>query len=187
MMGSFSMIGWSASTLQSSTRSGLVSARRWQSPHIVGGHGLQRLAQPFDKLRPAVVIAHRIDHQLESESPARLENLHHHLDHFGIHRRRFRADGFRADLEELPVAALLRPLAAEHGADVVELLHAGALVEPVLDVGADHRRGVLRPQRERRAVAVLERVHFLADDVGIRAHAAREELRLLEIGVRISL
>src|SRR2546423_1459219 len=26
------MIGWSASTLQSSTRSGFVTARRWQSP-----------------------------------------------------------------------------------------------------------------------------------------------------------
>jgi hypothetical protein len=28
------MIGWSAGTLQSSTRSGLVTARRWQSAHI---------------------------------------------------------------------------------------------------------------------------------------------------------
>ena len=36
MDGSASMIGWSASTLQSSTRNGLVSARRWQSPHIWG-------------------------------------------------------------------------------------------------------------------------------------------------------
>ena len=28
------MIGWSSGTLQSSTRSGLASARRWQSSHI---------------------------------------------------------------------------------------------------------------------------------------------------------
>jgi hypothetical protein len=28
-------MGWSAGTLQSSTRSGFVSARRWQSSHIV--------------------------------------------------------------------------------------------------------------------------------------------------------
>ena len=75
---------------------------------------------------------------------------------------------------ELPVAALLRALAPEHRADVVELLHARALVQPVLDVGANHRGGVLRPQRERGAVAVLEGVHFLGDDVGILAHAARE-------------
>ena len=50
----------------------------------------------------------------------------------------------------------------------------------MLDVGADHRRRVLRAQRERRAVAVLERVHLLGDDVGLFADAAREQLRLLE-------
>ena len=126
------------------------------------------------------MIAHRIDHQLESRKPRGLENFQHHLDDLGIHRRRFRADGFRANLEKLAVAPLLRPLAAEHGADVVELLHARPLIQPVLDVGANYRCRVFRPQRERRTVAVLERVHFLADDVGIRAHAAREELRFLE-------
>ena len=30
------MMGWSSGTLQSSTRSGLVTARRWQSPHMRG-------------------------------------------------------------------------------------------------------------------------------------------------------
>ena len=98
---------------------------------------------------------------MKSVEPGAREDLDHHLDHFGVDEGRFRADGFRADLEELAVAAFLRALAAEHGADVVELLHAGALVEPVLDVGADHGRGVLRAQRERGAVAVLEGVHFL--------------------------
>ena len=112
-------------------------------------------------------------------SPAPLQNLHHHLDDFGVHQRRFRPDGLRADLEELPVAPLLRALAAEHRTDVVELLHAGTLVEAVLDVGADHRGGVLRPQRERGPV-IVKGVHFLGDDVGLRAHAAREQLRLLE-------
>ena len=33
------MIGWSSGTLQSSTRSGLVTARRWQSTHIFGASG----------------------------------------------------------------------------------------------------------------------------------------------------
>ena len=50
----------------------------------------------------------------------------------------------------------------------------------MLDVGADHRRGVFRPQRERGSVAVLESVHFLGDDVGFCAHAAGEELRLFQ-------
>jgi hypothetical protein len=84
------------------------------------------------------------------------------------------------DLEELAVAPLLWPLAPEHRADVVEFLHARPLIEPVLDIGADHRRRIFRPQRKRRPVAVLEGIHFLAHDIGIRAHAAREELRLLK-------
>ena len=109
-----------------------------------------------------------------------LEDLDHHLDHFGVDHRRFRPDGLRADLEELAVAALLRTLAAEHRADVVELLHAGPLVEAVLDVGADHRGGVLGTQRERGLVAIVEGVHLLGDDVGFFADAAREQLRLLE-------
>ncbi len=50
----------------------------------------------------------------------------------------------------------------------------------MLDVGANHRRGVLRPQRDGGAVAVLERVHFLRDDIGFLPDAAREKLRLLE-------
>ena len=109
-----------------------------------------------------------------------MQDLDHHLDHFGVDDRRFRPDRLRADLKELAVAALLRALAAEHRADVVELLHARKLIQAVLDVGAHHRRGVLRPQRQRRAVAILEGVHLLADDVGFFAHAAREQLRLFE-------
>ena len=35
MRGSLSMMGWSSGTLQSKTRSGLVTARRWQSAHIL--------------------------------------------------------------------------------------------------------------------------------------------------------
>ena len=108
------------------------------------------------------------------------EDLHDHLDDFGVDHGRVRADGFGADLEELAVAALLRAFAAEHRADVVELLEAGLLVEPVLDVGADHRGGVFGTQGEGTAVAVLEGVHLLADDVGLFADAAREQLGLLE-------
>ncbi len=36
MRGSASIVAWSCGTLQSRTRSGFVSARRWQSPHIDG-------------------------------------------------------------------------------------------------------------------------------------------------------
>ena len=145
-------------------------------------HRFQLLPQALDVLRTAVAVAHGIDQKLETGQASPLEDFHHHLDHLGIHVSGFRADGLGADLVELPVAALLRALAPEHGPQVVELLHAGTLVEPVLDVGADHRCRALGPQREGAAVAVLEGVHFLGDNVGFLAHAAREQLRLLEDG-----
>ena len=117
---------------------------------------------------------------LKPVSPERLQDLHHHLDHFGVDGRRIGADGLRADLEELAVAAFLRALAAEHGSDVVELLDAGSLVEAMLDVGAHHRGGGFRAEGERGAVAVLEGVHLFADDVGFFADAAGEQSGLFE-------
>ena len=125
-------------------------------------------------------IADRVQNQSGILQSRAAQDLDHHFDHFGIDDRRFRADGFRADLKELAIAALLRALAAEHRADVVELLDAGNLVQAMLDIGAHHRRGGFRAQRERGAVAILPGVHFLADDVGVFAHAAREQRRLLE-------
>ena len=107
--------------------------------------------------------------------PAPRKDLDDHLDHFGVDGRRLRPDGLRADLEELAIAAFLRTLAAEHGADVIQLLDTGKLIHPVLDVGTDHRRGGFRAQGERTAVAVLEGIHLLGDDVGFRAHAAGEQ------------
>ena len=126
------MMGWSSGTLQSSTRSGLVSARRWQSPHKLLGH----VSELFLEQAPRIAGGNCASptELMQSLIPAEagaLEDLDHHLDHFGIDHRRFRTDGLGADLEELAVAALLRTLAAEHGADVVELLHAGALVQTV--------------------------------------------------------
>src|SRR6185437_5664816 len=49
----------------------------------------------------------------------------------------------------------------EHRANVVKLLHAGALVEAVFDISANHRRGVFGAQNEARTVAVFKGVHFL--------------------------
>ena len=126
------------------------------------------------------MIAYRVDQQAEALEPDALQDLDHQLDDLGVHHRGFRSDGLRADLEELAVAAFLRPLAAEHRADIVKFLHTRPLVEAVLDVGADHRRGVLRTQRERGLVAVREGVHFLGDDIGFFADAAGKKLRLFE-------
>ena len=141
---------------------------------------LQLLAQPGHVLRPAIGVAHGVDQQLESGQPDGLQDLDHHLDHFRVDHRRLRPDRLRPDLVELPIPPLLRPFAPEHRADIVQLLHARTLVEAVLDVGADHRRRVLRTQRQRSVIAVLERVHFLGDDVGFLADATREQLRFFQ-------
>src|SRR6185312_7809023 len=143
-------------------------------------HFLERLAQTQDKLWPAIVIADRINQQLESIEASAQQYLHHHLDHLGVHGRRFRSNRFGADLKKLPVAALLRALPPEHRPHVVELRNAGLLVEPVFEIRAHHRRRGLGSQRQRTPVAILERVHLLAHDVGVRSNAAREKLRLFE-------
>ena len=52
----------------------------------------------------------------------------------------------------------------------------------MLDIGAHDRRRRLRTQCQRLVVAVFESVHFLRDDVGVRADAAPEQRRLLEHG-----
>ncbi len=52
----------------------------------------------------------------------------------------------------------------------------------MLDVGAAHRSGALRPERQRAAAAVIEGVHLLLHDVGGLPHPAREQLRRLERG-----
>jgi hypothetical protein len=120
----------------------LVTARRWQSSHIwpttgaVGGRA----------------------HGVQLEGPAGnaqlVEQGGQHFQYFGIAQRRLaacrgRSNDFCADLEELPVAALLRALAAELRADVVELLQLAGFAQLVLDVGPDHASGVFRAQGER--------------------------------------
>ena len=56
---------------------------------------------------------------------------------------------------ELPVAALLRPLVAEHRPGVEHFLRQG-LGKPVGDERAAHARGVLGPQRDGIAAPVLK-------------------------------
>ena len=92
--------------------------------------------------------------------PTRVQNLHHHLDYFGIHGRRIRPDRFSANLKKLAIAAFLRTLTPKHRPEVVELLHAGTLIQTVLDVGANDGGGVLRAQRKRAAVTVRRTYTF---------------------------
>src|SRR5262249_16859785 len=71
---------------------------------------------------------------------------------------------------------------AEHRSRVPQALDAAPAVHSVFEIRADHRRRVLRTQREIATAAVLERVHLLRHDVRLFAHRAHEQLRVLEDG-----
>ena len=76
-----------------------------------------------------------------------------HFKDFGVAQRAFAAGGgwandFCADLRKLAVAAFLRALAAELGADVIELLQLAGFAEAVFDIGADYSGGVLGAEGE---------------------------------------
>src|SRR5579884_631822 len=142
--------------------------------------GPETFAKKLHELRPAVLVAHGVEQQLEAAQSRFTQNIDHHFDYFDIGGGRVRSDRFSADLKELPVPAFLRPLTAEHRPAVVELLQPRPLIEAVLDVCAHHRSRRFRSQRERAAVAVLERVHLLPDDIGLFADTARKQGRFLE-------
>ena len=122
-----------------------------------------------------------------------VEQSGEHVEHFGVAGGRFaagagRSDDLGADLVELAVASFLRTLAAELRADVIELLELADFVELVLDVGADDACGVFWAEGQRLrllaggAALVFPGEHFLRDDVGFFADAAREQLRVFEDG-----
>src|SRR3546814_7378950 len=92
----------------------------------------------------------------------------------------FRSTGdLHADLVELPLPPLLRTLVAEHRPGI-EQLQREVLAETAGNEGTGDTRGPLRPQRDRVAAAILERVHLLGDDVGRIAERSREDLGELE-------
>ena len=95
-------------------------------------------------------------------------------DLLGVDGRLGDPEGLAADLVELAVAPLLRPLAPEHRAHVEPLLRP-LDVGAVLDEGADGPGGPLRAEAEQLLPLVLEDVHLLVDDVRRLAHAAGEE------------
>ena len=101
-------------------------------------------------------------------------------DELGVERRVVGAERLGADLRELPLAAGLRLLVAEHRPGVPELHRQRAALEPGLEGRADGADGALRAQRDRAVAAVGEGEHLLADDVGRLADAAGEQRGVLE-------
>ena len=88
------------------------------------------------------------------------------------------AEGLDAELVKLALAAGLGPLAAEHGADVIQPRPIGgrALAGGV----ADHAGGALGPQRQAASAAVGKGVHLLLDHVGGFAERAGEHRGVLQ-------
>ena len=125
-------------------------------------------------------LAETVELQFDAVQPEVGPQTGAHQDHFGIDIGTGIAERLDADLVELAVTPLLRPLVAVHLADVIEALRlAGDQV--VLDDGTHAAGRPFRAQGQRLAVeAVDEGIHFLLDDVGDFADGALEQRRRLD-------
>ena len=133
----------------------------------------------------ALRIAERIDLEhaaIEDGQP--IEDVGGDRDDLDVGPRLRRTQHLEVDLVELALAALLRPLVAEHGTRGEQLQRQLLQQLAVGDEGPADARRVLRPQGQRFVAPVGEGVHLLGDDVGRLADAAREELGELEDGRR---
>ena len=102
---------------------------------------------------------------------------------FRVGRSVLRAEALQAELVVLPQAAVLRRLVAEDGrVEVIHLAGQRVGVEAVLHQGAHRAGGSLGLKGNGAVALVLEGVHFLLHDVGGVAHAAQEQLGVLEHG-----
>ena len=133
----------------------------------------QRLAEG----RAARRVAEAVDLQREPRHAQRGERRVDHLQQLRVGLGAGDAEELGADLVELALAALLRPLVAEHRPGVPELDRPALAAEVVLEEGAHDAGRPLRAQRQGVAALVGEGVHLLLDDVARVAEAAREERR----------
>ena len=130
----------------------------------------------------ALAVADRVELEAVAGRAEPAQELVVELDDLGVERGIVGADRLDRELPVLAVAAALRAPVAVHRRDREELHRLRLSMQAVLDVGAADRGGALRPQRERAASPVLERVHLLLDDVRAGPRRAGEEVRVLEPG-----
>ena len=133
------------------------------------------------KARTAFAVAQRVDLEIQLE-PEFAPQLIDHQHQLGVGGGVGAAENLDPELRELAKAALLRTLAPEHRADIIEALLGVAAVHPRFDIGTHHAGRALGPQRQRSLglVAVDERVHLLFDDVRGLAAGVLEKLEPLE-------
>ena len=137
--------GAALSTLQSNARSGLVDAARALAAELARRGA--RKPRSSSSRPGGTAVAHAVHGQRRSRS--QLVETWSSMAMTSASTAGRRADRLAADLIVLAVAARLWPLVAEQRRVVPELDRLGQPGHAVLDVGAAHRRGALRTQRER--------------------------------------
>ena len=100
-----------------------------------------------------------------------------HHDHFGINIRSAHAISFHADLVELAIAALLRPLITEHRTTDPEPLYL-VVEHTVFNTRAHHAGSRFRAQGEFLTVAIVKGIHLFFDDVSPGTDAPAEQRRV---------
>ncbi len=139
---------------------------------------LQVLDQPLAIAGARLTNAQRIELKRDAVQAEGAPQPCAHREMLGVDVRSGKTERLHSDLVELPVAALLRTLVAEHRSPVPQSLRS-----PVEQAVFDHRahasgRG-LGAQREALAVELVdEGIHLLLDDIGGRADRAHEQLGL---------
>jgi hypothetical protein len=124
----------------------------------------------------ALRITNRVDFEPELDAKFAL-HLIDYQEYFGVARGIGAPEDFDAELIELPVAPLLRTLATEHRARVVQALFRVAAIEASLYIRAHHAGSSLGAQRDGSfgVIAIVEGVHLLLDNVrGVAARARIE-------------
>ena len=170
-------LGWRLG-VENAQRIGLQAAPAVLAQPIA--EGLEETAQGLAIGRAGLLVADRVQQHHQLGVAQLTEEPDQHRQQLGVPPGPRVADQLGADLVELAVASLLRPLVAKVGADIEQALRQRPVVQSLLDEGAHHRRGGLGAQGQAAALLVVEGVHLLADDVGGLSHPAHEELRVLE-------
>ena len=157
---------------------------RHSAPLAIGAHlrrdFAQFLAQRFVVADARFLRPDGVDQQLETADADFLQQGRPPVSITSASRPANRSRWLPRRSEKTADSGLSAAAPPEHRPDVVELLQARLLIQPVFDVGAQHRCRVLRAQRQRTSVAILKRVHLFADDVGFFTDAAREQRSLFQ-------
>ncbi len=175
--GASSVAARHSGVLQSSTRSGFSRCRaRCGGAQPIGPLGQERTEERH-VAGPAHAVAHGVEPERDVAQAEPGEEVVGEGDHLDVEVGVGRPERLHPQLVVLAVAAVLGVLVAERGRHVPGLPRRHRVV---LHVGPGDGGGPLGPQRHQLAVAVLEEVHLLADDLAALADAAQEDAGVLD-------